>query len=244
LSQGDVARILFVTQQAVSKWESGKGYPDLPTLQALAKLYGVTVDSLVGVEEYENGVKQRSIHPSPVFALVLLADLVALILVDFISGSFVRLFRDFLDNVGITRIFIFVSSGFFFLSCIALVLFILLSQSRKLKIVRFGEYDGLFFGVYFIIISLLDRFLNPQLSQGHATYLLIAVAALLFAALFFYYERETLLLRRKAGVPGIKLTAIEEAMVSRGAKSERLFWGGLLALIALVVIGVSFLPFF
>jgi transcriptional regulator with XRE-family HTH domain len=27
LSQGDVARALFVTQQAVSKWESGKGYP-------------------------------------------------------------------------------------------------------------------------------------------------------------------------------------------------------------------------
>ena len=151
----------------MSKWENGKGYPDLPTLQALAKLYGVSVDSLVGVEEYESAEKSKSIHPSPYFAFVLFLDLILLIVSDFASGSFVRLFRDFLDNVGNTRMMVFVSAGFFFLSCIALVLFILWSQSHRLRIVRFGEYDGLFFALYFAVLSLIDRYSNSAMDYGH-----------------------------------------------------------------------------
>jgi hypothetical protein len=48
-----------------------KRLPDLPTLQALAKLYGVKVDDLVGVEEYEQAKKTKSIRVSPLFAIVL-----------------------------------------------------------------------------------------------------------------------------------------------------------------------------
>lgn len=239
LSQLDVAQALFVSQQAVSKWENGKGYPDLPTLEALARLYGVSVDTLVGVEEYENAEKNKSIRPSPYFAFGLLANLILLIVADFVSGSFVRLFRDFLDNVGITRMIVFVSAGFFFLSCLAFVLFILLSQTHKLRIARFGEYDGLFFALYFLTLSLIDRFANPARDNGHATYLIIGMAALLFAALFLYYEREVLLLRRKAGTPGIRLNPLEEKVIKVGKKGEVLLWTILLVLLSAGSIALS-----
>ena len=48
LSQEDVAQKLFVSRQSVSKWENGNAEPGVENLKALAKLYGVTLDELVG----------------------------------------------------------------------------------------------------------------------------------------------------------------------------------------------------
>lgn len=47
LTQEQLAEKLFVTRQAVSKWERGESQPDLDTVAALAELYGVTVDELL-----------------------------------------------------------------------------------------------------------------------------------------------------------------------------------------------------
>ena len=48
LSQEDVAKKLFVSRQSVSKWENGGAEPGIENLKALARLYGVSVDELVG----------------------------------------------------------------------------------------------------------------------------------------------------------------------------------------------------
>ncbi len=49
-TQEEVAAALGVSNQAVSKWESMNGYPDLETIPALANYFGVTIDSLFGYE--------------------------------------------------------------------------------------------------------------------------------------------------------------------------------------------------
>lgn len=46
LRQVDVAKRLNVDQAAVSKWETGETKPSRKYHKKLAKLYGVTVDSL------------------------------------------------------------------------------------------------------------------------------------------------------------------------------------------------------
>ena len=51
LTQEDVAEELFVSRAAVSKWESGRGYPNIDSLKAIARFYGVTVDELLSGEE-------------------------------------------------------------------------------------------------------------------------------------------------------------------------------------------------
>ena len=48
LSQEDVAKKLFVSRQSVSKWENGNAEPGVDNLKALANLYGVTLDALMG----------------------------------------------------------------------------------------------------------------------------------------------------------------------------------------------------
>lgn len=47
LSQEELADQLFISRQAVSKWENGDGTPDLEKLVALATILNVSLDELV-----------------------------------------------------------------------------------------------------------------------------------------------------------------------------------------------------
>lgn len=46
LSQSELAEILHVTPQAISKWESNASQPDIQQLPALASYFGITIDEL------------------------------------------------------------------------------------------------------------------------------------------------------------------------------------------------------
>ena len=51
LTQEELAQALFVSRTAVSKWESGRGYPNIESLKGIAKFFGVTVDELLSGDE-------------------------------------------------------------------------------------------------------------------------------------------------------------------------------------------------
>ena len=55
LSQEELAERLNVSRQAVSKWENGAAQPELSKLVELSRLYGVSVDELLILEEAEKG---------------------------------------------------------------------------------------------------------------------------------------------------------------------------------------------
>ena len=48
LSQEQVAEQVFVTRQAVSRWETGETTPNTQTLQLLSRLYDVSINTLLG----------------------------------------------------------------------------------------------------------------------------------------------------------------------------------------------------
>ena len=51
LTQEELAQAIFVSRTAVSKWESGRGYPNIDSLKGLAKFFCVTVDELISPDE-------------------------------------------------------------------------------------------------------------------------------------------------------------------------------------------------
>ncbi len=51
VTQEELAEAVFVTRTAVSKWESGRGYPSIDSLKALSRYFSVTVDELIRTEE-------------------------------------------------------------------------------------------------------------------------------------------------------------------------------------------------
>lgn len=48
LSQDALAEKVFVTRQAVSRWETGETIPNTQTLQLLSKLFDVSINTLLG----------------------------------------------------------------------------------------------------------------------------------------------------------------------------------------------------
>ena len=48
LSQDELAEKLYVTRQAVSRWENGETIPNTETLKLLSKLFDVSINTLLG----------------------------------------------------------------------------------------------------------------------------------------------------------------------------------------------------
>ena len=63
LTQEELAEKLYVSRTAVSKWESGRGYPSIDSLREIARFFSVTIDELLSGEEIvsiaEEDNKQR-----------------------------------------------------------------------------------------------------------------------------------------------------------------------------------------
>ena len=75
LTQEELAEVLFVSRTAISKWESGRGYPSIDSLKEIAKYFSVTIDELLSSGEVlniaEEDNKQKEKHlKSLVFGLL------------------------------------------------------------------------------------------------------------------------------------------------------------------------------
>ena len=62
LTQEEVAAHLGISFQAISKWERSDGYPDITMLPALANYFGVSVDTLLGMEAIASAKKLDEIN--------------------------------------------------------------------------------------------------------------------------------------------------------------------------------------
>ncbi len=70
MTQEQLAMLLGVTRQAVSKWEAGKTLPDIQSMAYLAEVFGVTVDDLVNQVAPELG-KRVSVDKRELLLLTL-----------------------------------------------------------------------------------------------------------------------------------------------------------------------------
>ena len=51
LTQEELAEALFVSRTAISKWESGRGYPSIDSLKEISKFFSVSIDDLLSGEK-------------------------------------------------------------------------------------------------------------------------------------------------------------------------------------------------
>ena len=51
LTQEELAEALYVSRTAISKWESGRGYPSIDSLKEISKFFSVSIDDLLSGEK-------------------------------------------------------------------------------------------------------------------------------------------------------------------------------------------------
>ena len=62
LTQSELALLLSVTPQSVSRWEKGQAYPDIETLPLIANIFDVSYDELMGAPHYDIEKLKRLFH--------------------------------------------------------------------------------------------------------------------------------------------------------------------------------------
>lgn len=66
LTQEELAEALYVSRTAISKWESGRGYPSIDSLKAISGFFSVSLDELLSSDEImtiaEEDGRQREKH--------------------------------------------------------------------------------------------------------------------------------------------------------------------------------------
>lgn len=58
LTQEQLAEQLYVSRTAISKWESGRGYPSIDSLKEISKYFSVSLDELLSSEEILNAAQE------------------------------------------------------------------------------------------------------------------------------------------------------------------------------------------
>ena len=85
LTQEELAEELFVSRTAISKWESGRGYPNIESLKEISAYFSVSIDDLLSGEklvliaEKENKANIRNVYDM-LFGIVDLLSIMLIIL--------------------------------------------------------------------------------------------------------------------------------------------------------------------
>ena len=64
MTQEELAEKIFVSSKAVSKWETGQGFPDISLIEPLAQALGISVIELLSGEDISNCNKSSNIARS------------------------------------------------------------------------------------------------------------------------------------------------------------------------------------
>ncbi len=76
LSQAEFASILNVTSQAVSKWENGRGIPDVELLRKISKHFNVDIESILDGEEVKKNNKKIFVIGGVLLLLIIIFTLI------------------------------------------------------------------------------------------------------------------------------------------------------------------------
>ena len=67
MTQGELARLVEVSDKAVSRWECGRGYPDITLLEPLASALGVSVAELLAGADVNNANRSANVLRSKLY---------------------------------------------------------------------------------------------------------------------------------------------------------------------------------
>lgn len=79
LSQEELAEVLNVSRQTISKWETGQSQPDLDKLLPLCELFEISADELLGKEIVKNATQKKSLTKKQKLFFCMLLYLLAIL---------------------------------------------------------------------------------------------------------------------------------------------------------------------
>lgn len=149
ITQEELAQSIYVSRTAISKWESGRGYPCIDSLRAIAQYFSISVDELLSTDELltvakEDGRRRERRIRDRIFASL---DLSAAALL------FLPLFADRTEET-VRSVSLFawsLQSTLLWISCLTVILATILFGAVTVALHR---YAGVFWNRYKNLFSL------------------------------------------------------------------------------------------
>lgn len=150
LTQEELAACLYVSRTAISKWESGRGYPSIDSLKTVAKFFNVTIDKLLSANEMLSAVEEDNKKRDNTFCDLIfgLLDISVVIL------FFLPLFGFKVDDIIYEVSLIAFNEIMFYLKTIYLV-FVSVSIIYGILILSFQTFENKFWKKFKYVFSLL-----------------------------------------------------------------------------------------
>lgn len=169
MTQQTLADQLYVTRQAVSRWECGARFPDLLTAKKIAEILDTTIDELLSGEECKRDVEKEQVLAAPKEALVQMV-LYAIGMMPYIIMCFFSIKCFFPDEAlkgtpaGQITILSVVSFLEYFLKMLALGGGLMFALKRQLSPRKVGIVMGMPFGAEAVVLG--AQYIN-ELAKGN-----------------------------------------------------------------------------
>ena len=177
LTQEELSAILYVSRTAVSKWESGRGYPSIDSLKAISSFFNVSIDDLLSKNELltlaqnDTTARERRFRDL-VFGLLDLSLLVFLFIPIFAERHSGEVFERSLLSLTITPIYLIAVYYALIFSVATIGLLTLLFKNSEFDIWNRYKYKlSLSFSSFLILIFTIS--LQPYAAVLTFIYLLI-----------------------------------------------------------------------
>lgn len=177
MTQEQLASLLYISRTAVSKWETGRGYPNLDSLKEISKLFNVTINDLLSTEEIVVATdleKKQMNQQYTIYIFIMLNFFSALL-------AFVPIFSNYVNDVYVfVNLFNYDSfidiklilSGFFILAFIFIFLHIIVLYYRKSLTRHVLMIDSIFF-IFWTLFTILNR--QPYLGSFIFLFLIVKI---------------------------------------------------------------------
>ena len=202
MTQQTVAEKLYVTRQAVSRWECGARYPDLLMAKKIAQILDVTIDEMLSGEELKQDVEKEPVLAKPVQNIIQTV-LYTIAAVAFLLMSIFGIYSFFPSEAlakmpagAITLPGICVVCGYFF-SFLSVLIGLILSVQNRLT----AKLTGVIMCLPYVIAALrfLIDYINMRIKgsgyigiEGWITDFLMPLVFAVCVLLFFVLEERRL----------------------------------------------------
>lgn len=174
MTQQTLSEQLYVTRQAVSRWECGARYPDLLTTKKIAQILEVSIDELVSGEELQRNVEREPVLAKPVeniFQTVLYTIAMIAYLLMSIFGVYSFFPSDSLKGTpaGQNSLLNIVTVFGYMQNCIVLIIGLIFSIKNKLT----AKWTGLIMALPYVIVVITNicTYIEMQIKKnGNMTF--------------------------------------------------------------------------
>lgn len=181
LTQEELAQKLFVSRTAISKWESGRGYPSIDSLKEIAKFFCVSIDELLSSNEVltlaeEDSKEKERRSRDLVYALLDLSALLLLFL-PFFGQKSSGIIQD-VSLLALTSVSVYIKVAYLVVVSLLVIFGVLTLALQNCKGVFWNKYKSKI-SIILSIVAVFTFIISPQPFAATLLFIFLVIKVLM-----------------------------------------------------------------